>query len=211
MERNMSIGARIWISLCMAACVAVAVFLFIAMLANNGAVASRGGMVLSQLIVAIVVCYLSLAGYIVLMTCKKAGFYIVLGVAAAYAVFALATKQWVPALISLVHPFVTWLLVRPWWDRWSQPKRAAAVEGQELTAERAAPVVDRKPKSRKAALILAALPWTGLLGVDRFYLGYVGLGILKLLTAGGCLVLYVVDIVRIARGTMKDRYGRPLI
>ena len=58
---------------------------------------------------------------------------------------------------------------------------------------------------------MAALPWTGLFGVDRFYLGYVGLGVLKFLTAGGCLVLYIMDIVRIAQGKLPDRYGRPLV
>ncbi|MBR0206660.1 MAG: TM2 domain-containing protein [Clostridia bacterium] len=65
-------------------------------------------------------------------------------------------------------------------------------------------------KRRKTALLLAALPWTGFLGVDRFYLGYVGLGLLKFFTGGGLFVLYILDIVKIAKGTMKDRYGRPL-
>ena len=67
-----------------------------------------------------------------------------------------------------------------------------------------------KATKRIISLILAALPWTGFLGIDRFYLGYIGLGILKVLTAGGCLVLYIIDIVKIAKGTMLDKYGRPL-
>ncbi|HHW94094.1 MAG TPA: TM2 domain-containing protein [Clostridiaceae bacterium] len=65
-------------------------------------------------------------------------------------------------------------------------------------------------KSRKLALFLAALPWTGFLGIDRFYLGYIWTGIFKLFTAGGLLVLYVVDIVRLAKGTMRDKAGNPL-
>ena len=47
-------------------------------------------------------------------------------------------------------------------------------------------------KSKTTALILSVL--VGGLGVDRFYLGYMGMGVLKLLT-GGCLgILWIIDI-----------------
>jgi TM2 domain-containing membrane protein YozV len=65
-------------------------------------------------------------------------------------------------------------------------------------------------RSRKIALFLAIFPWTGFLGIDRFYLGYIGIGLLKFITAGGFLVLYVVDIVKIAKGTMRDKDGNRL-
>ncbi|HEV2495358.1 MAG TPA: TM2 domain-containing protein [Terriglobia bacterium] len=58
------------------------------------------------------------------------------------------------------------------------------------------------------ALLLSIL--VGTLGVDRFYLGYVGLGIVKLLTAGGCGIWWIVDIILIATNKMTDAQGRPL-
>jgi len=44
----------------------------------------------------------------------------------------------------------------------------------------------------------------GMLGADRFYLGYGLLGILKLLTAGGCGVWWIVDLIALVMGKMRD-------
>ncbi len=59
------------------------------------------------------------------------------------------------------------------------------------------------------ALILSIL--LGELGVDRFYTGSIMLGILKLVTFGGCGIWWIVDIILIATGGYKDAYGRPLV
>ena len=58
------------------------------------------------------------------------------------------------------------------------------------------------------ALLLSLV--LGYFGVDRFYLGHVGLGILKLITLGGLGIWYVVDLILIATGGMRDSNGLPL-
>jgi TM2 domain-containing membrane protein YozV len=70
-----------------------------------------------------------------------------------------------------------------------------------------APVVDDS-KDWLTALLLSI--FLGQLGVDRFYLGYVGLGVLKLLTAGGCGIWWLIDVIMIATDSLKDAKGRPL-
>ena len=52
--------------------------------------------------------------------------------------------------------------------------------------------------------------FVGWFGIDRFYLGYTGLGILKLITFGGCGIWYLVDLILIAMGKLDDSEGRPL-
>ena len=63
-------------------------------------------------------------------------------------------------------------------------------------------------KNWMVALLLSI--FLGGLGIDRFYLGYIGLGVLKLITGGGCGIWYIIDIILIAMGNLKDSSGNDL-
>lgn len=63
-------------------------------------------------------------------------------------------------------------------------------------------------KSFMTTWILSLL--LGGLGVDRFYLGKIGTGIAKLLTAGGFGIWSIVDLIITLTGNARDKQGRPL-
>lgn len=50
----------------------------------------------------------------------------------------------------------------------------------------------------------------GVFGVDRFYLGKIGTGILKLITFGGLGVWWLVDLVLVLAGAARTKHGRAL-
>lgn len=54
----------------------------------------------------------------------------------------------------------------------------------------------KKDKNWLAALLISIL--IGGLGIDRFYMGYVGTGILKLITFGGLGIWWLIDVILIA-------------
>ncbi len=52
--------------------------------------------------------------------------------------------------------------------------------------------------------------FVGVLGIDRFYLGYTGLGIVKLITCGGLGIWALIDLILIVMGRLPDVNNLPL-
>ncbi|HEX8957050.1 MAG TPA: TM2 domain-containing protein [Burkholderiaceae bacterium] len=59
-----------------------------------------------------------------------------------------------------------------------------------------------------AALLLCF--FVGPFGVHRFYTGHIGIGVIQLLTLGGCGIWTLIDLILIITGALKDAQGRPL-
>ena len=60
-------------------------------------------------------------------------------------------------------------------------------------------------KSYMVALILSV--FVGGLGIDRFYVGHVGLGVVKLLTMGGLGIWWVIDLILFATKSVEPAGG----
>ena len=71
--------------------------------------------------------------------------------------------------------------------------------------ELSSPAAAGGDKSQVTALILVAL--IGGLGIHRFYLGYTWQGVVQLLTAGGCGVWALIDLIRIITGDLQPKDG----
>jgi hypothetical protein len=99
----------------------------------------------------------------------------------------------------------------------ASPKEIEAMTGQKLsfTETIAVKKVQRQlkkaeksnsqPKSQLIALLLVF--FLGYLGIHRFYLGYTTIGILQLLTLGGCGIWALIDLIRIIIGDLGPADG----
>lgn len=66
-------------------------------------------------------------------------------------------------------------------------------------------------QEKKSFMTTAMLSlFLGAWGIDRFYLGKIGTGILKLITFGGFGIWYLIDLIIILTGSAKSKNGQPL-
>ena len=67
------------------------------------------------------------------------------------------------------------------------------------------------PVSDKEWIVALLLSFfLGVFGVHRFYTGHIGIGIVQLLTLGGCGIWAFIDFILIAVGSYTDAEGRQL-
>jgi hypothetical protein len=62
-----------------------------------------------------------------------------------------------------------------------------------------------QPKSFRTVWLIAV--FGGWLGIDRFYLGHIGTGVLKFLGLGWYGIWWTVDMIRLLRGRQVDKNG----
>lgn len=62
-------------------------------------------------------------------------------------------------------------------------------------------------KNKLTAILLSI--FVGGLGIDRFYLGYTGLGVAKLLTLGGLGIWALIDLIMVCTGSLRPADGSP--
>lgn len=67
-----------------------------------------------------------------------------------------------------------------------------------------------KEGNRSYILTLLLAWFFGWLGIHRFYTGYIWIGVAQLLTAGGCGIWSLVDIIAIALNKYQDADGNDL-
>jgi TM2 domain-containing membrane protein YozV len=68
--------------------------------------------------------------------------------------------------------------------------------------------IGMEPKDWLTTLLLCI--FLGGLGVHRFYTGHTAIGVVQLLTAGGCGIWALVDLIMIITDNFKDSNGMPL-
>jgi hypothetical protein len=86
-------------------------------------------------------------------------------------------------------------------------QRQAKIANKNVTKQKTTP--EKASSGDRSQLLAGLLAWfLGLLGIHRFYLGYMGIGLIQLLTLGGLGIWALIDLIRIIIGDLEPKNGR---
>jgi hypothetical protein len=72
-------------------------------------------------------------------------------------------------------------------------------------------IIDDLSEQKNKWIICLILCWfLGIFGAHRFYSGHITIGIIQLLTVGGCGIWSLIDFFIIVSGNYKDAQGNPI-
>jgi TM2 domain-containing membrane protein YozV len=66
------------------------------------------------------------------------------------------------------------------------------------------------PDKSQWVIVLLLCWFLGYLGIHRFYTGHIGIGLIQLLTFGGCGIWFLIDFIMIVTGNFRDAAGNRL-
>jgi hypothetical protein len=87
----------------------------------------------------------------------------------------------------------------------------ASVPGAEICAKCGVRLAHAAGEGRDWLTTLLLCIFVGGLGIHRFYTGHTVIGIIQLLTLGGCGIWTIIDLILIITGSFKDSEGNPLV
>jgi hypothetical protein len=105
--------------------------------------------------------------------------------------------------------------VKDAWKDSQEPVRGLTVDFVIFDTDKAQEIITLRYISTDEAcdwlVTLLLCIFLGAFGVHRFYTKQVGIGILQLITAGGCGIWIIIDVILIVTDTYRDGNGKALV
>ena len=79
---------------------------------------------------------------------------------------------------------------------------------EQIGPQKASQALAMEYKDPTVALCLSLICFLGVSGIDRFYIGDIGLGVGKLITGGGCGIWALIDLFLIMGATKEKNYQK---